>query len=491
MPLDFDMLAPVERSEHFSRKSNHICWYSHKANTLWIDTNVAPEELNDIARHELSHFLLHCSTPYGHLLDELNMLQLNLSLSVVLEYPHELYYPVYDFARCALKKKNEPLAKEPWVSFAEMAHRYVVPWSRMVYLERILEGENLPSMRNAVEKDVLPLINQFELNMHEILLEEELFFDVATVSLENKSKVIPIDPYGKSPAYACPSGFYGKDYRDYPRGANHVYEGLAQLIESANSIKAVANTVHAHEYLSLYVATTVRFGLDRINSAEDFMRVHSSFIALCDLALFIPLGALYGRLRPKITTWLDLQPAYRFLRALEYVAEEDLWISDIPNEMKSFHEKICLQLGWAIPTKFLELGAQLRKENFTRHRDACQIRLERYDAFLDFDEMEITTPLIKNHLPIVYLPTQPTTIIDTNPTRSLSLIIDYFFAHLFWDLMTGETINKDQLLPPYVDYSQLWDNIVCKEDIFDVILEGIPQLSLSRFHPLTSLQFQV
>ncbi len=103
MDHDADTLAPVERTDPFSRKHASQCWYSHKADTIWIDTPAVEDHLEDIARHELDHFLLHSSTPYGHLLDELGLRQTNLSCLLLFQYEHDLFCPVYDFAATVLR----------------------------------------------------------------------------------------------------------------------------------------------------------------------------------------------------------------------------------------------------------------------------------------------------------------------------------------------------------------------------------------------------
>ena len=157
-----------------------------------------------------------------------------------------------------------------------------------------------------------------------------------------------------------------------------------------------------------------------------------------------------------------------------------LWIADIPRELKDLHNRICTRLDWLPPDDFLSLGAALRHRQFDRHRDACQVRIDRYDTFLEFHDSADIKPFFGNHFPIMRLPSREDhTVVD--PKRGAELITGYFLANILWRLMLERHISRGSLLPRGVHYPSLFRNIRNERDMYTFIIEGLPHLDLVRF----------
>lgn len=475
------VLSPVEWSNPFIRKSTNECWYSHKANAIWLQTNAPIELLQDVARHELSHFLLHCSSPYGHLLEELDCLQQQLAIRIALDYSDTLYYPVYNFAHRILSDPANGKASSH--GFAREATERVRPWSRSVFLERVLEGEKLPSVRSATIEQVIPLLEEFERRAVQLLADEPIGSEPGGTP-EQWTKIPSELLVGDGQLSACPTSDTPTGIN--PIGGSHVLEGFAQVLERAEIMDTLHEKHDTDRYLGLFVHTMATFGLNRINSEAAMERVRSTFLALCDLALFIPVGGLYGRLRPESTTWEDVHPGHRFLEALAEVADWDLWIDDLCSEVKQFQEDLCERLYWTPPTEFLKLGAGLESNRFANHRDACRLRLEHYHAFLEYDDLlPATRAFFSEHMPLIYTPKRGKA--DFNRSRGIGPVVEYFLANFTWSFMMNDSIEPADSLPRYVNYSDYFANIHDQQGMLRLMYEASPYLRPDRFRPLSEL----
>jgi hypothetical protein len=85
----------------------------------------------------------------------------------------------------------------------------------------------------------------------------------------------------------------------------------------------------------------------------------------------------------RVNSWIDVQPAARFRRALDVVADNSLWIKNV-RDAERLHDSVADVLGWPRSRVFLELGADLGLSGSTylRHRDACRLHLEDFARFI-------------------------------------------------------------------------------------------------------------
>ena len=286
---------------------------------------------------------------------------------------------------------------EPLLGFAAVALRVALDavaeltleWSDSVFLERLLEGTNVASVRRAREADVLETARTIETQLLDLLPDSDLFDAGARVPARTTHAVLALQARD---GYAAPTGGLTIKFMNHPIGAMHVIEGFAQSLESGGSFQRVARSKRPQDYLSLWTHSVVAYGIKRVDDSIAFNRMHKTFAALCDLALFVPIGATYGRLRAKTATWLDLQPGSRFLEALDVVAKDDLWIPDIPGELKDLHNRICARLNWRPPDDFLSLGASLRHRQFHRLRTLARSASTDTTHFWSFTIRRISGP---------------------------------------------------------------------------------------------------
>ncbi|MCS5692623.1 hypothetical protein NZK33_11585, partial [Cyanobium sp. FGCU-6] len=108
--------------------------------------------------------------------------------------------------------------------------------------------------------------------------------------------------------------------------------------------------------------------------------IYATFLPLSELALFTPVGHIYGCLRTANNSWSDIHPGYRFVKAVNCLNTSD-WIESMdPDQCKLLQIRICNRLGWSMPDQFLQIGASLHLEQdssryLVRHKYACTERL--------------------------------------------------------------------------------------------------------------------
>ncbi len=172
-------LAPVDPDiEPFVRKSAGGSWYSSKGNMLWTEHTSDQAQGEAILSHELSHFFVHVGTPSG--IESLGQLQERFVLrycAALAEQGSPVRYPVYGYVQ-----------RDDAVVDPSLVTNYVRPWSRLVHLERILDGSNVRAVRDATIPDVIELLADLE-DLERAALAEDLaalFFEaVPTLSPEH------------------------------------------------------------------------------------------------------------------------------------------------------------------------------------------------------------------------------------------------------------------------------------------------------------------
>jgi hypothetical protein len=474
-------LAPVNSARAGLRRSG-VSWCDHQTNTIWLGEYESDDARNTAARHEMNHFWMHVSTPYGRLLDELTRARNNQVLSYCIHhfkrYPFaQILIPIYQVAKRLRAKRG----KLGGVACRDLCERYARPWSHTVFLENVLEGEPFPEVAQAKLATVMHSFQMVEAYLAQMDASPDGGPDVP-------------DEY---PAPATRGrGVLDATWPDgsnFPLGAKHVFEGIATQMTLSQPMKKddmVGGTKPYYWVLwSQWAKETMQ--AKPIKSKEDYRRFRNTFYALCDLALFVPAGALYGQLRGTDLSWPDIQPGYRFISIVRKASKLG-WIEDLDRDMHSYQDEICRLLSWPAPGAFLELGANLQDgdSHSVRHREACQIRLTDHSAFLDFESRVQNGDPAKRfwhvHHPMLYLPHWGELIVRRGETAgdSLSQILDWFFVNFNWSVMRDGEFSYEDFLPEKVSYGETFNNVASRSELIELIHQAVPTLSRQRFQAL-------
>ncbi|HEV2705541.1 MAG TPA: hypothetical protein VGV59_06425 [Pyrinomonadaceae bacterium] len=490
-------LVPVDDWPSLVRPSytHENNWYSYKLNTIWLEGISDSASGYDIAAHELSHYLLHVFTPYGAFLDELNNMQQNQVLGHCIDvlnyFRDKVQYPVYAFAKDLLTSQGraQTCVKDPEFLQA-VIKKYVNPWAHSGRLENILEGNNTPNVRAALEGDFLSSLRAVESYCDSYLYDDDALFEQPVQdnpSLPPRRFPEPINTgTGGEQNYACTRIEWG-DRQTYPVGAIHIIESLAQLSESFNEDTwyRLYRSATGHPYLMLWLLTNMKLASQLPDSREGFGRLLNTYRALCDLAMFVPLGIIYGRLRPKGAAWFDLHPGCRFMVALDAVPKVG-WVENLEHDLDHFQKAICRETGWPEPEQFLKLGAQLKHPEFLAHRDACRLRLQHPSAHLDAGLKVIEDDgFVEKHLPLTYLSTHGELAVRGTGAQALSLIMGFFLPQLCRAIMLKPELNYQEMLPQHIQFEGLFANIKSTDDWLELIFKAIPSLRPSNFQKYT------
>ena len=483
-------LAPVSPLSESARNSDDS-EFDHKSNAIWIDKEVPEELFSSVVAHEFNHFLVHVSTPYGWFLDECVKLENNLVLSYCLDHYHRFPYssidiPIYDVAELAQEGKNSQFIRR-------LCDKYANPWSHITFLQRLLEGENSSDIDGTTVD-----LSTLSFNLVEKLLRKKKIVEPPKlVRLPKRHQLAVFDETESNQLRGMPSMVLPRG--EINIGAKHVFEGIAVHHETKDSIVSGLKAESRRSYWALWVLTVSSMGKERVRSPQDYNRLLNTFYSLCDLALFVPAGSLYGQLRTKDMTWYDVQPGARFMTALRKAVTLG-WVDDLETGMLPYQEWLSELLCWPSPKKFLELGAGLDQSDKrqARHAEACRIRLENHSAFIvlgkEFEagsENTAATPapfsvreFFANHRPMVYTAKLGQLVVEgrsDSPTDALSRLLDWFLARFNYQVMRKGIFGYDELLPDDVKYDSIWENIKSREELLALLQQAIPALTPDRF----------
>jgi hypothetical protein len=405
---------------------------------MWIVDAHADQAASTVA-HEMSHFVFHAFSPYGFCLDEIWAEEVGCvsriahGLMGVFKY---VPYPVYEVARAMLRDTDQLPSALCDQGARELVEKFAKPWSHLEALHRILEGG--PGVNDYLVADVIKWVEEFESSASNS-------FDRSTPSPIPARSDADVPP-------AFTAGVGGNP--GVPIGGHNVFEGIAQHAELS---PPTAEHIRQHEdYWIIHLWTIAEYckKYGNASSKEDYERIRDTFLALCDLSLFTPLGGLYGSLRRAGNGWLDLQPGHRFAAAMRATSHVG-WLNFLDGECEAFQNSICDLLGWPRPRAFLELGADLKSDAnwVTRHRDACRLRLEDFEAplewTLDLPPNDSVKSLFMAHTPICSW--RGVTRIDRE--RTAEQLVTYFLSAWSDAVMRLASFHYNDLLPENVDWT--------------------------------------
>jgi hypothetical protein len=479
-PLSVASIAARRHSEEGS--------YSHHGDVLRRPSGKGDLSA-DVTTHELSHFWLTASTPYGLFLHELSDLQAHHGLMYcraarLMGSP--VVVPSYR-AASMLRRGDSSWITEHQLdgAFYESAFkRFVRVWADATFIEDVFEGglmagqQPVPSALSALHRserevrairsdsdvfdtsDMPEPVSDYQLNLlkvwHDLMLEE-----------------------GMNDA-ACPSAI--AEGVTIPLGASHLFEGLATQMEAwaardPELPRRKANT----EYFLLWFLffTKLDIGKGSSPSRSEWFQMLLVFAAIGELALFTPVGQLYARLRNDQMTWLDIHPGFRFFRILD-VLEHLEWPRSAQH-IATFQSAISRMLGWPDPERFLRLGATIVGSSpvYARHAEACRLRLDRPSRLVmapdDFDFQALTQLLI-DFGPMQVIDGRRTIVPGNSIERKLTYVVDYFVSDLVHEVMMGGSPSLLRSVPPGISDGELFENITSERALVDIIVEALPYL---------------
>jgi hypothetical protein len=462
-------LAPVDPDiEPFVRKSAGGSRYSHKGNMLWTEQTSDQAQGEAILSHELSHFFVHVGTPYGSLIEALGKLQERLVLeycATLAEKGLPIRYPVYRLAQ----RDDAPV--DP-----ALVAQYVRPWSRLVHLERILDGSNVRAVRDATIPDAVELLADLEDLERAVLVAGGV--DPANLG-ERPSFARMLDDARDRLAFApaCPR-FQPTDREESVAGGAALFEGLAQAAERMvypDHWDTLARGMSRDQYLGFYTITFMKYGTDRIRSQQDFDRAFDTFVALCDLALQTPIGSSYGKLRPPDCDYGELHPGYRFIWLLDNLTDDD-WIDSL-DDLPGLQATMSARLHWPDPRLFQVHGSEADERD--AHSEAMRMRLGEptFHLFLQ----DSASAFLSEYGPLVRDPRTGEIMPSLKGQGKLDTVINYIMWRLTWQVMMGPRLDVDEALPGGIYEGRWWENIDTKEDLANLFFEAVPALSPERF----------
>jgi hypothetical protein len=461
-------LAPVDPDiEPFVRKSAGGSWYSYKGNMLWTEQTSDPAQAEAILSHELSHFFVHAGTPYGSIVESLGQLQERFVLqycAALAAKGSPVRYPVYRF----VQGEDAPVD-------GSLVAQYVRPWSRLVHLERILDGSNVRAVREATIPEAIELLADMEDLERAVLAADG--GDPADLG-ERPSFAPMLDAARDRLAFtpACPR-FLPEHREESVAGGAAIFEGLAQAAERMvypEHWDMLARGMSRDQYLGFYASVFHRYG--KIENQRDFDRAFDTFIALCDLALHTPIGSIYGKLRPPDCDYGDLHPGYRFIRLLDVITGDE-WIDSL-DDLPGLQKTLSGRLGWPDPRLFQLIGASGPKR--AAHTAAMRMRLTE-PTFHVFLREQSASEFLAEYGPLVRDPRTGEIMPSLHGPGKLGPVINYIMWRITWQVMMGPRLDVDEALPEGIYGRRWWENIDTKDDLAKLFFEAVPAMSTEHF----------
>jgi len=376
----------------------------------------------------------------------------------------------------------------------DLCNKHVKPWSHMIFLRNLLEGEAVDEVTTSTFETSCRSFNIVERRLR----ANQCF--QAKMRAVNPDSPKEISAAGFADVPGTPNAIL-PNKQQINIGAKHVFEGIATHHETKDSVVNSLKHGLRLPYWTLWTMTVWKMGTARVNSSKAYEQLLNTFYAICDLALFMPAGWLYGRLRTDNMGWYDVHPGGRFITALNQAVQLG-WVEDLERDMLPYQEWLCDLLRWPSPKQFLNLGATLKGDDdddrSRRHAAACQIRLKEHSSFIVLGkEFEKTskedaaerTPLgiqhfFDRHRPMLYMPKLGELAVRNSGKSArepLSQLLDWFLYRFNRRVMEEGPFNYEDLLPTDVKYESLWTNVKSRKELIDLLQQAIPILTPGRF----------
>lgn len=444
-------------------------FYSYKEDLLCFE---AADQNSRIHLHEATHFFVHSSTPYGAFLDELSSCQHELAARFLNQIDGEVFVPVLAWVDQWRHKGGGSLSVHYPPNFDTLVGTCIEPWELLDNLEAILTAVAIQPGSAITEKMAVEQLIKCEQLLHTVAGSLEVGRTVPNLPGQEAGPAVPEVGWEWEPTERPVTA---------PVGSLHMDEAIAQLQEG------MGVSLWERRYIDYCVAfgiTVMKYGLKAISEVpKGNRRLPATCLALADLSFFTPIGLLYSQFRTPTMAWTDLHPGYRFLKALDVVAQENAWIDSL-DEMGELGRMVCDQLKWVPPKTFLNLRAE---EGSERHRMACSLRRAHFPCFYQFSEEhpdagEIASLLVRRG-PIICQPALPTILpsLEDDDNLAKARRLRDFYLRRFTLSAVCDPRHLDRLLPPRILYEPLRMEDVCDNRTFAaVIQERYPWASSHR-----------
>lgn len=322
-------------------------WYSPRLNVGVVSSTTEP-----VMDHEFNHFQFQYSNTHGYLSTTLH----RTAEELVIAYCRErlaktgggpITAPIYPAVRRAIRESGED-------AVSAAARECIVPWSHLSHLERIFDGGGEASLGEVGCDTAVAILHAFEERMAE--------------PPPNGARLRPFPAVlADASLKACPRFRHGPT--EFCVGASHLLEAVASIVESTNQELldgATGALTSASLYWSLwawFVSEMVGRGVI-IETGAPFteahlLRLRHTFLAIAQLALFVPCGRHFGSLRSRWTTWADVHPGYRFLNIVSEM-ERFGFIDDVQTGTLPLSDVICRHFGWPRIAEFFDASESLQ-----------------------------------------------------------------------------------------------------------------------------------
>jgi hypothetical protein len=446
--------------------------FSHHGSVLFREDGDDDLSAN-IVIHELSHYWLHASTPYGLVLDAL---QYCVTLNA---RGQEVPVPAH---RAAQLHARGILDLHPAVVRA--IELWVKPWSHAVYLEHLLEGYDNAAVRTVPLPKALRWLAEHEKRV--LADTDDVLFDIEVdpvTSYQAGLLSMWAEAYQDHDVPAC--ALLSGGVEAVPFGAHHLFEALAHSLENHDPTSdEFLLSEEGRPYLASFVAVLERYGRERVDSTAAWETVAATFALLVDLALYLPVGRVYSRLRDDQMNWADLHPGYRFSQLVAALGDED-WVDGIDERAPRVQWQLSRRLGWPRPDRFLELGASLNRDGVhSAHAAACRLRLDRSDRGIMWNGGDLGAMLgdhIDSYGPMQIIEDVRCFVPGDTPATMLKYVIGYALHQLSWMTMASGMMSIERLEPPMLSTSGVFGNVHEPDDFPKILRGALPFLGESRF----------
>lgn len=436
----------------------------------------------NIAIHELSHYWLHASTPYGLVLDELANRQTRCALRYAIELTQAKERVVVPGHSAARLLESGHVQLSP--ACVRAVERWVKPWSHAIYLEHLLEGQDNHAVRSTALPDALRWWGGHE---RQVVADAADDGEVERFEPASEYQLRLIDMwaqgYEELELSARPQFRFGD--RAVPIGAHTLFESLATSMENfdVRSSEFLVSDL-GRPYMAPFVAVMDKFGMERVDSPETWLCVAATFSILVDLALFVPMGGVYSGLRHDQMTWADLHPGYRFSQLLEALDADD-WVDGVDESSPWLQVRLSRRLGWPSPDRFLERGASLsRQGRHGAHSAACERRLGLSDRGIQWADGNLDLVVgehLKHFGPMQVLEDVRCVVPGDSGAERLDHVLAYALHQFGWMAMASGRIAIEELEPPMLSTSEVFDGVDSPEDFRSLLVGALPFLDEAHY----------
>lgn len=399
-----------------------------------------------IVNHENIHFFQHAGTPYGalmqSLLDEQTLAVDNYIVKCKETFADNLVpVPVTAFHELLNLQRPLPIKPRNNLELIDILP-ITLRWEQARILEEILEARDITSINPMDATSSIQNAIRYLEEAHNQHLDKDPFIDMneyLRLGGHLQSFAITASVINNDCNSLCPVAYKRLSDMHVPVGGLAVMEGMALLSERSifenkviedlaglcldptKSIYTCTWEIMFEQYLNIFNLEQENL-FHRPDWRSRINTIYNTFLSLSELALFAPVGYIYGCLRRAGNSWSDIHPGYRFIKAVNCLNASD-WIESMdPDLCKLLQIQICNRLGWSTPDQFLQIGASLRVRQdspryLVRHKYACIERLRNSTYYYvhlpsDFYSKKGCLSLVEKHFAGTISPDESSKLMD-------------------------------------------------------------------------------